>query len=305
MIMKELELIRLYFYLCECNDKLLCAYCQRFSPNAKPSNEKLTDAELLTIYFYCRWYEGKQSKTDIYDYAKRYLKSWFPDLPAYANFNSRLNNLAPALPYLVEEMLQKLQMIDNQSIDTNISVLDSLPIMLCSGKRQGKVAPELSEKSFCATKGIYYFGLKLHALAFRRPGKLPLPEVLIATSAAENDLEAFRSLMPTPMNQSIFADKAYADEQLQNHLTQNANARLMTPAKLVKGESQTTRQFKKAADDLFSNTVSSTRQPIEGFFNWLIEKTDIQNASKVRNTKGLILHLFGSIASALCFWLFA
>lgn len=305
MIMKELELIRLYFYLCECNDRLFCVYCQRFSANATPKNEKLTDVELLTIYFYCRRYEDKQSKTAIYDYAQRYLKSWFPDLPAYANFNSRLNNLAPALPYLVEQMLQKLQMIDNQSIDTNISMLDSLPIMLCSGKRQGKVAPELSEKSFCATKGIYYFGLKLHALAFRRPGKLPLPEVLIATSAAENDLEAFRSLMPTPMNKSIFADKAYADEQLQNHLTQNANARLMTPAKLVKGESQSTRQFKKAADDLFSNTVSSTRQPIEGFFNWLIEKTDIQNASKVRNTKGLILHLFGSIASALCFWLFA
>jgi hypothetical protein len=304
MIMKELELIRLYFYLCECNDKLLCVHCQRFSANARPKNEKLTDVELLTIYFYCRRYEGKHSKAAIYDYAQRYLRSWFPDLPAYANFNTRLNNLAPAMPYLVEQMLQELHMLDYQNIDTETSVLDSLPIMLCSGKRQGKVAPELSEKSFCATKGIYYFGLKLHALAFRRPGKLPLPEVLMATSAAENDLEAFRSLMPTPTNRSIFADKAYADLQQQNHLTQNANARMITPVKLVKGESQTTRQFKKAADQLFSTAVSSIRQPIEGFFNWLIEKTDIQNASKVRCTKGLILHTFGAIAAALTFWLF-
>jgi Transposase DDE domain len=304
MIMKELELIRLYFYLCECNDKLLCAYCQRFSPNAKPSNEKLTDAELLTIYFYCRRYEGKQSKTDIYDYAKRYLKSWFPDLPAYANFNLRLNNLGAALPYLVEHMLLELQSIESQWINEGISLIDSLPIMLCSGKRRGKVAPELSEKSYCATKGIYYFGLKLHARAFYRKGKLPMPDVLVVTSAAENDLEVFRSLMPTPTNQRVFGDKAYADEALQNYLVENANACILTPIKLVKGETQRTRQFKKAADDLFSTAVSSVRQPIESFFNWLIEKTDIQNASKVRSTKGAILHTFGAIAAALTFWIF-
>ena len=159
MIMKELELIRLYFYLCDCNDNLLCAYCQRFSPNATPNNEKLTDAELLTIYFYCRRYEGKHSKTAIYDFAQRYMKSWFPDLSAYANFNSRLNNLGAALPYLVEQMLNEVQNIENQDIDEEVSLMDSLPIMLCSGKRRGKVAPELSEKSYCSTKGIYYFGV--------------------------------------------------------------------------------------------------------------------------------------------------
>ena len=168
MIMKELELICLYFYLCECNDILLSVHGQRFSPNAAPKNEKLTDAELLTTHLYCRRYEGKQTKTSIYDFAKRFMKSWFPDLPAYANFNSRLNNLSPALPYLAEQMLKDVQSIENQDIDKDISLIDSLPIMLCSGKRQGKVAPELSEKSYCATKGIYYFGLKLHARAFRR-----------------------------------------------------------------------------------------------------------------------------------------
>lgn len=304
MIMKELELIRLYFYLCDCNDNLLFAYCQRFSRNATPENEKLTDVELLTIYFYCRRYEGKQSKTAIYEFAQRYLKSWFPDLPAFANFNSRLNNLGCVLPYLVEQMLGEVQFLENQWIDKDVSLIDSLPIMLCSGKRRGKVAPELSEKSYCATKGIYYFGLKLHALAFRRKGKLPVPEILAVTSAAENDLEAFRSLMPTPLNRKVFGDKAYSDNELQEKLSKNANSCILTPVKLVKGETQITRQFKKAADDLFSTAVSSIRQPIESLFNWLIEKTNIQNASKVRCTKGLILHVFGAIATALAFWLF-
>jgi hypothetical protein len=58
------------------------------------------------------------------------------------------------------------------------------------------------------------------------------------------------------------------------------------------------KQRKKAADDLFSKAVSSVRQPIEAFFNWLIEKTDIQRASKVRSTKGLLVHVFGKIAAA-------
>ena len=301
--MKELELISLYYYLCECNNNVLWAYCQRFSPNSCPKNEKLTDAELLTIYFYCRRYENKHDKTEIYDYAQRYLKSWFPDLPAYANFNTRLNKLGSALPYLVEYMLEKIQNNENQSINWNVSIVDSLPIMLCSGKRQGKVAPELSEKSYCATKGIYYYGIKLHTIAFPRQGKLPLPEYLLITSAAENDLEAVRSLFPQIFNRDFFADKAYADKQTNETIQANNNSSIYTPVKLVKGESQAERQFKKAADDLFSTAVSKVRQPIESLFNWFIKKTGIQNASKVRSTKGLLLHTFGSIAAALFFWM--
>lgn len=301
--MKELELIRLYCYLCDCNDKVLWAYHQRFSPNSKPSNEKLTDMELLTIYFYCRRFENKHNKSDIYDYAKRYLRSWFPDLPAYANFNSRLNNLGSSVPYLIGMMLSEIQTIESQDIEENISLLDSMPIMLCSGKRQGKVAPELSEKSFCSTKGVYYFGVKLHAIAFRRKGKLPVPEFLSLTSAAENDLEAVRQILPKIAARDIFADKAYADKGLSEAL-KDLDSRIYTPVKLVKGDTEHTRHFKKAADKLFSTAVSTVRQPIEGWFNWLVEKTNIQKASKVRATKGLLLHAFGGIASALLFWLY-
>ena len=228
----------------------------------------------------------------------------FQNLPNYANFTSRLNNLCSTIQYLIDRILFDLQTIDNQTIDQNVSVIDSLPIMLCSGKRQGKVAPELSEKSYCATKNVYYFGVKLHLVAFRRKGKLPMPEYLHITSAAENDLEAIRPTLDQLNNRQIFADKAYMDKQLNENLLKTANTQLLTPVKLVKGESTASRQFKKAADELFSKAVSTVRQPIESWFNWLIEKTDVQRASKVRNTKALILHVFGAIAAALLFWLF-
>lgn len=302
--MKELELIALYYYFCECYDTDLRWYCQRFSRNSLPANEKLTDEELLTVYFYCRRYENKHLKSEIWDFANRYMRSWFPNLPAYATFNNRMNNLSSALNALVALQFDSLKTIESQSISEEISLVDALPVMLCSGKRQAKVATELSDKTFCATKGIYYFGVKLHIVAFQRPKKLPLPEFLSVTPASESDLMALKPILPKLVNRAIFADKAYADKLLNAQLLKDTNTYIFTPVKLVKGESESVRQFKKAADDLFSTAVSRVRQPIESLFNWIIEKAKIQDASKVRATKGLTTHIFGSIATALMFWLF-
>ena len=76
------------------------------------------------------------------------------------------------------------------------------------------------------------------------------------------------------------------------------NIKMLTPVKRVKGQSEQIRFIDKAADDLFSKAVSSIRQPIEAFFNWLNEKTNIQKASTVRSSKGLLVHVFGKIAAA-------
>ena len=56
---------------------------------------------------------------------------------------------------------------------------------------------------------------------------------------------------------------------------------------------------RRAGRDLFSTAVSKVRQPIESFFNWLNEKTNIQRAMKVRSTSGLLIHTMGKIAIAL------
>jgi hypothetical protein len=75
---------------------------------------------------------------------------------------------------------------------------------------------------------------------------------------------------------------------------------MLTPVKAVKGQSEAIKQRNKAADDLFSKV----RQPIESLFNWLIVKTDIQRASKVRSIKGLLVHVFGKIAAAFIYLIF-
>jgi hypothetical protein len=72
------------------------------------------------------------------------------------------------------------------------SVLDSMPIITCSGKRDGKVAPELTDKGYCATKSMYYYGMKLDALGFCNSGRLPHPEQIIFTPASVSDFTLYK-----------------------------------------------------------------------------------------------------------------
>lgn len=245
--------------------------------------------------------EEKFKIKSIHRYAKKYLLSWFPTLPSYVAFTNRLNRLSEVFPALVSHLLEDA---DQHGIDFNISLIDSMPIITCSGKRAGKVATQLTSKGYCSTKKLHYYGAKLHGIAFRRTGKLPMPEVFALSPASEHDLNAVREILPQLKNRCIYADKAYANKELNESLQKNARTSIITPVKQVKGESQLLRNFNKAADDLFSAAVSRVRQPIEGLFNWLIEKTDIQRASKVRSAKGLIVHVFGRIAAAIALWVF-
>ena len=70
---------------------------------------------------------------------------------------------------------------------------------------------------------------------------------------------------------------------------------MLTP---VKGMCEVLKKFDRASNDLYSRALSRVRQPIESLFNWLIEKSDIQKASKVRSTKGLLVHAYGRLAVA-------
>ena len=180
----------------------------------------------------------------------------------------------------------------------NQSLLDSLPIITCSGKRLGKVAPEITAKGYCSTKSMFYYGLKLHSLAFRRSNQLPFPEQLLITPASENDLNVFKQAWSSIENRTFYGDKIYLNEDFFTLVQNNYNSVMLTPVKGIKNQSIWEMQFSKAADNLFSVAVSKCRQPIESFFNWLIEKTDFQRASKVRSTKGLLIHTFGKIAAA-------
>lgn len=289
---KEFKLIAMYFYICDIYEKELKYSCQRFSNNSEPD---FTDQEIMTIYLYGMHVEQRFKITQIYEYASDHLRSWFPLLPSYPAFNIRINRLAEAFRLLTSHLLG---MFVPSGCSTSKSLLDSMPVITCSGKRKAKVAREITDKGYCSTKGIYYYGMKLHALAFLRPGHLPFPEQFQLTLASENDLNLFKQAWGGIDNRMFFGDKIYIDTEYFQQLGNSHNSFMLTPVKAVKGQSGSLKQWDKAANDLFSTTVSRVRQPIESLFNWLIEKTDIQRASKVRSAKGLLVHVFGRLATA-------
>jgi hypothetical protein len=288
---KDDKLVRIYFYICDKFEELQF-YCERFSNNNKP---EFTDQEIMTVYLYAMHHEGHTKVKDIHRFATDYLMSWFPKLGSYQAFNNRLNRLGGAFTRLVEILLSDFQPED---CCLDQSLLDSMPIITCSGKRTSRVATEITDKGFCATKGIYYFGLKLHLIGFRRIGKLPHPEQILFTPASVNDVTVFKEAWSGFENRTFWGDKIYFVNDLNEHMVKYQNSEILTPIKAVKDMEEVIKQRIKAANDLFSTAVSRVRQPIEAMFNWLIQKTDIQRASNVRSTKGLMIHAFGRLATA-------
>ena len=289
---KAVKLIEIYFYICKRYDKDLKYCCERFSNNDKPT---LTDQEIMTIYLYTIHEEQRYKVKQIHRFANEYLRTWFPNLGSYAAFNNRLNRLSEAFKQLVAPLLKEFRPED---CFLDQSLLDSMPIITCSGRRYPKVATEIIDKGICSSKGMYYYGLKLHALAFRRINKLPFPEQLLITPASVNDLSVFKEAWSNITDRCFFGDKIYSNKDFFVELEKEKKSVMLTPVKAVKGQAEVEKQRNRAADDLFSKAVSKIRQPIEGFFNWLIEKTDFQRASKVRSTKGLMVHVFGKMAAA-------
>jgi len=295
---KEYKLIEIYVYICEKFKKDLKFSCQRFSNNNKP---EFTDEEVMTIYLYTIHQEQRFKCKQIHSFANDYLRSWFPKLPSYAAFNNRINRLSEAFTHLINPLLAEFMPKDCSS---DVSLLDSMPIITCSGKRAGRVASEITDKGYCSTKGIYYYGVKLHALAYHRKGHLPFPEELLVTPASENDLNVFKQAWSNINDRTFFGDKIYHNKDFFSGIASTQNTVMLTPVKGIKNQSEREKQFDKAANDLFSKAVSTVRQPIESLFNWLIDKTDFQRASKVRSTKGLLVHVFGKIAAAFIYLIF-
>ena len=279
-------------YICDVYKSSLRFYCQRFSNN---SNPEFTDEEVLTVYLFCGYCQRYFGIKEIHTFAKEYLSSWFPKLPSYQTFNARLNMLSEAFKVLAETMIQSFKPEDCDSL---VSIVDSMPIVTCKGKnREGKVATEITSKGYCSTKNMYYYGMKLHMVGQRRKGTIPFPEMIILTPASDNDLTVFKNeCAPDLSGRTVLGDKIYSDFSFFN---ESNPVKVLTPHKEIKGEPEVLKQRDKAARDLFSQAVSKLRQPIESFFNWLNEKTEIQRASKVRATKGLLVHTFGKLAIAL------
>jgi IS5 family transposase len=283
----ENKLIELYLFICRLYDTHPVLKQQRLSNNHEPL---FSDEELLTIYLFGHM-QGLTTQRRIYDYIRRHWRAWFPALPAYQSCNYRLNHLAPACELLIEQLLTNAAW---QITAADDRLIDSVPVMLARGTRanRGRVAPELADTGFCASKQQHYRGVKLHFIAARRTRQLPLPEKIHLSQASQHDLAALREMsVRLPAGCGLFADKAYF------HAATAAACKergwfLLASYKRHRNEPE------RDVPTLYNRLVSAIRQPLESLFNWLIQRTDLQNASHVRSSQGLKVHCYGKLAVA-------
>jgi hypothetical protein len=278
----QTQLITVYLTVCDLYRRGLWVHGQRFAPYA---DLRFTDEEAITLYL-CGILDGKCQIKTLYEHARRYWRDWFPHLPSYGGFVQRLNRLADVFPALLERWSPA------GAPATPIGVADSFTVVLAQQARRytAKVAKDLAASGYCPTKKLYYHGVKIHVIGDERPGTLPRPRYIALTAANLNDGPVLEQIAPSLGYRNLFADKAYEYLSRQTSLPFT----VFTPVRKTPGQAHL-----DAADRLYSTAVSRVRQPIEALFNWIQAKTGIEAASKVRSSRGLLVHVFGRLAAAM------
>ena len=221
---------------------------------------------------------------------RKYWREWFPRLPGYQTFVLRLNRLEPTFQTIGAVLADALAAQHTPEFD---HLVDSLPVMLARhGHSYGaRVGREVADAGFCAAKKTRFHGVRLHCIAQRRGGRLPLPSQVWLCAASHHDSKAFIQQQPEVPETSLFGDLAYPTPEIIAHL-QEQQTRLVAPQKKPKGKELTN------DEKYYNRLVRRIRQPVESLFNWIQEKTQIQRARKVRSTDALMIHCWGKLAVA-------
>lgn len=279
-------LIEIYLFVCHVYDTSPKTCFQRLSNNSKL---EFTDQELIAIWFFAHL-EGCFEKKKMHQLILKYWREWFPHLPSYQTFVLRLNRLEPSFQTfgaLLSKTLATRQMPEFDHL------VDSLPVMLAQhGHSYGaRVGREVADIGYCAAKKTRFHGVRLHCIAQRRQGRLPLPAQVWLCEASHHDSKAFIEQQPELLATELFGDLAYPTPEIISHLKEQ-RTRLIAPQKKPKGQELT------KDEKYYNRLVRRIRQPIESLFNWIQEKTQIQRASKVRSTDALLVHCWGKLAVA-------
>jgi len=279
-------LIEIYLFVCQTYDTSSATCYQRLSNNREP---EFTDQELITIWFFAHL-EGCFEKKRMHRLIENYWRAWFPRLPSYQTFVLRLNRLEPTFQTFGATLSGALAATRTPRCD---HMVDSLPVMLARhGHSYGaRVGREVADIGFCAAKKTRFHGLRLHLIAQRRVGRLPLPSQVWLCAASHHDSKAFIEQQPAVASTELFGDLAYPTPQIISHLKEQ-QTRLVAPRKKPKGTELTD------GEKYYNRLVRRIRQPVESLFNWVEEKTGIQRASKVRSTDALMIHCWGKLAFA-------
>jgi hypothetical protein len=93
---------------------------------------------------------------EIHTFAKKFMSDKFRQIPFYQRINKATNKLGTIFQLLATRTVEKY-------ISRTVIGMYPWQILFLIGK----VALELTEKGYCTTKDMHYYGMKLHA-GYRR-----------------------------------------------------------------------------------------------------------------------------------------
>ncbi len=138
-------------------------------------------------------------------------------------------------PKLAKSLLQDHKFQQNSILIEKLVVVDSMPIMMTKGFRAHKcrTANDIASLGYCASKDVYYYGVKLHLFADYKTNSLALPKLVKIMQASVHNLTAVKEDIFSFMKTQILADKAYKDQKIKEKL-KRIGSDLHTPVKFSK-----------------------------------------------------------------------
>jgi len=85
-------------------------------------------------------------------------------------------------------------------------LIDSFPVALAKQGHRFKacVVPALADHSYCLTKKLYFYGVRVHIIGRKQAGMLSSSEYIGVTEGSYHDGKIFGQIRPVLVNEEVF-----------------------------------------------------------------------------------------------------
>lgn len=206
---------------------------------AKQPDELLITCYLFGILISCT------SMMGIYRFSKSMFGKDFPDR---SRFSRTINNLKQTIELMNQGLIQSKDAMDEQ-----LGIIDSLPVPLCQPVRnfRAKGASEIADIGFNATKQIWFYGLKFHAIVSKSGVILNF----VLSSASFHNAKVCEDCLSDFHIPIIIGDAGYIGQALSARCAEKEGTLLALPRKNMNNQGIDFRPIKairKTVETVFS-----------------------------------------------------
>ncbi len=238
----------------------------------------MTTAEVMTFSILCGdYFQGDQKKAHFW---LRYL-GYFPSLLSRSRINRRAQNIPKDHWMAVFRLLAHMTI---QHKSQGMYAVDSFPIPCCQKNRIDSRRLYLGKEyiSYAPSKKQFFCGLRVHMVVTTEG----CPVEFCFRPASHADITVLWTMeLELPKSSVIYADAAYASEELRSFLFEEQQLCLLAQIK--------NKRSKRKHSKWRSKEINSRRQRVETVFSSICRR--LPRALHVRTEKGFELRLYWAI----------